>query len=48
MKTSGPEREARVLAGIEAEFRRSDPQLPALFDRLDEAGRGPRPHQHAR
>ena len=44
MKTSGPDGEARVLARIEAELRKSDPQLPALFDKLDEAGRDRRPY----
>ena len=42
MKAGGPDGEARVLARIEAELRESDPQLSALFDKLDEAGRGPR------
>ena len=46
MRTSGPNGEARVLARIEAELRKSDPQLPALFDKLGEAGRGQRPHPH--
>lgn len=40
MRTSGPDREASVLARIEAEFRASDPRFLALFDRLGEAGRG--------
>lgn len=44
MRTRGPGGEARVLARIEAELRKSDPQLSALFDKLDEAGRGQRPH----
>lgn len=47
MKTSGPDREARVLARIEAELRESDPRLPALFDRLAEAARGQRLHEQA-
>jgi len=45
MKTSGPDGEARVLARIEAELRESDPRFSALFDRLDGAGRGRRPHR---
>lgn len=46
MRTSGPDGEARVLARIEAELRKSDPHLPALFDRLGQAGRDQRPCQH--
>jgi hypothetical protein len=46
MKTSGPDREAEILARIEAELRESDPRLPALFDRLDEVGRDQRPRRY--
>lgn len=45
MRTSGPDGEARVLVRIEAELRKSDPHLPALFDKLDEAGRGQQPYR---
>jgi hypothetical protein len=46
MKASDPDGVARVLAMIEAELRESDPQLPALFDRLGEVSRDQRPRWH--
>jgi hypothetical protein len=39
-------REIRILSRIEAEFRRSDPQFPALFSPLPETGCGQRTLRH--